>query len=86
MCLVYQEYSTKGASGFDLFLKTKLYKNNTDNKAELFIEKYKEHASFLKANTVPFKDNFGYWNSKLFFDLRHKIDDSTLHHIYTGYL
>ena len=31
------------------------------------------------------KDNFGYRYSKLFANVRHEMDDSTIHHIYTNY-
>lgn len=42
-------------------------------------------AKVLNEEKVVCKDNFGYRYSKLFMNLRHEMDDSTIHHIYTNY-
>lgn len=34
---------------------------------------------------IACKDDFGYRYSKLFMNLRHEMDDATIHHIYTNY-
>lgn len=42
-------------------------------------------ADEMSKNGVACKDDFGYRYSKLFMNLRHEMDDATIHHIYTNY-
>lgn len=42
-------------------------------------------AQAMKEGGVPNCDDFGYRYSKLFMNLRHEMDDATIHHIYTNY-
>lgn len=42
-------------------------------------------AKTMKEGGIACKDDFGYRYSKLFMNLRHEMDDATLHHIYTNY-
>lgn len=44
-----------------------------------------ESASILKSNNVICKDDFGYRYSKLFMNIRHDMDDSTIHHVFLNY-
>lgn len=39
----------------------------------------------MNAEGIPYKDAFGYLYSKLLLNLRHDMDDATIHHIYTNY-
>lgn len=39
----------------------------------------------MNADGIPYKDAFGYLYSKLLLNLRHDMDDATIHHIYTNY-
>lgn len=42
-------------------------------------------ASVMQNGNIACKDDFGYRYSKLFMNLRHEMDDATIHHIYTNY-
>lgn len=42
-------------------------------------------AQAMNEGGVPNCDDFGYCYSKLFMNLRHEMDDATIHHIYTNY-
>ena len=42
-------------------------------------------AKIMQDGGVACKDNFGYRYTKLFMNLRHEMDDATIHHIYTNY-
>lgn len=42
-------------------------------------------AAVMRDGNVACKDDFGYRYSKLFMNLRHEMDDATIHHIYTNY-
>lgn len=50
-----------------------------------FEELFKQCASTMREARVVCKDDFGYRYSKLFMNLRHEMDDATIHHIYTNY-
>lgn len=39
----------------------------------------------MRKSGIACKDDFGYRYSKLFMNLRHEMDDATIHHIYTNY-
>jgi hypothetical protein len=54
-------------------------------KEEYSIESMKQFAILLNESGVKCEDNFGYKYSKLFMNLRHDIDDATLHHILIDY-
>lgn len=45
----------------------------------------KRCAKIMQNGGVICKDNFGYRYTKLFMNLRHEMDDATIHHIYTNY-
>lgn len=53
--------------------------------AEDFLETLEVCASTLQDKGVVFKDDFGYRYSKLFMNIRHEVDDSTIHHVDTNY-
>lgn len=52
---------------------------------EYSIESMKQFAVLMKESKVVCKDDFGYRYSKLFMNLRHNIDDATIHHILIDY-
>ena len=54
----------------------------TTSRSKTLLEKY---ANMLKQNNVVCKDDFGYRYSKLFMNIRHDVDDSTIHHIFLNY-
>ena len=41
--------------------------------------------NLMNGEGIPYKDAFGYLYSKLLLNLRHDMDDATIHHIYTNY-
>lgn len=41
--------------------------------------------NLMDVEGIPYKDAFGYLYSKLLLNLRHDMDDATIHHIYTNY-
>ncbi len=43
------------------------------------------YAKILKNNKVVCKDDYGYRYSKLFMNIRHDMDDATIHHIFCNY-
>lgn len=57
----------------------------TKNEKGKFDELMKNCVEAMKEGNVVYKDNFGYRYSKLFMNLRHEMDDATIHHIYTNY-
>lgn len=56
-----------------------------DNEKGTFDKLMKQCVKAMKEGNVVSKDNFGYRYSKLFMNLRHEMDDATIHHIYTNY-
>lgn len=42
-------------------------------------------ASILKNNNVVCKDDYGFRYSKLFMNIRHDMDDATIHHVFLNY-
>lgn len=45
----------------------------------------RECADLIDEEGIPYKDEFGYLYSKFLLNLRHDMDDATIHHIYTNY-
>ena len=56
-----------------------------DNQKLDFMQLLTQLVKVLDDEKVVSKDDFGYRYSKLFMNLRHEMDDSTIHHIYTNY-
>ena len=59
----------------------------SDNKKDekLLKELLEQCAELMCKDNVSCKDDFGYRYNKLFMNLRHELDDETIHHIYTNY-
>lgn len=57
----------------------------SENEKGTFNELMKKCVNAMKEDDVVCKDDFGYRYSKLFMNLRHEMDDATIHHIYTNY-
>ena len=60
------------------------FKNKKKDQRD-FKELLKKIVTKMKDAKVKIVDDFGYRYSKLFMNLRHEMDDSTIHHIYTNY-
>ena len=80
MYLYYRWFLSGNESGMEKMTK---YFTEADRKRSLvFMQGY---AMMLKNRGVVCKDDFGYRYSKLFMNLRHDIDDATIHHILIDY-
>lgn len=83
MYLFYRYYLESNENGMKDLLK-KVPGKEVDTFEKLF-ETMKTYARAMSEAQVLCEDNFGYRYSKLFMNLRHEMDDSTMHHIYTNY-
>ena len=95
---IYYRYDREGnVSNKEKIIKTiartslTLEENGTDKIEEHKIAETKTKSvlddlmKVLNNKDLVCKDNFGYRYSKLFANVRHEMDDSTIHHIYTNY-
>lgn len=62
---------------------TRYYPDRCDMKTKKFV--MNSYAKILKNNKVVCKDDYGYRYSKLFMNIRHDMDDATIHHIFCNY-
>lgn len=58
---------------------------NTNSNSEVIDKLLRKCVKLLRRKNVRYKDEFGYLYSKLLHGIRHGIDDSAIHHIYTNY-
>lgn len=79
----YNEGNEKGM--FEIAEMMERMSEVTKNEKGKFDELMKKCVETMKEGNVVCKDNLGYRYSKLFMNLRHEMDDATIHHIYTNY-
>lgn len=89
--LYYRYYCADDNNGkskvINMFTHTNEERDNKTVKKdeELLKELLEKCAELMCKNNVSYKDDFGYRYNKLFMNLRHELDDETIHHIYTNY-
>ena len=87
MYLYYRYYQSGDEVGMEKMMR--YYPETPGENKKKHYEKNKklmqEYAEMLKSNSVVCKDDFGYRYSKLFMNIRHDMDDATIHHIFCNY-
>lgn len=58
---------------------------NTRSNQEVIDRLLNKCVELMRTDNIPYKDEFGYLYSKLLLGIRHDMDDSAIHHIYTNY-
>lgn len=84
--LYYRYYCADDNNGKSKVMNMFTHMNGKKTEQTARIKKLLEQCAKLMCNNnVSCKDDFGFRYNKLFMNLRHELDDETIHHIYTNY-
>lgn len=81
MYLFYRYYLSGNIIGMDKIMA----KFPSDDKKIARFRLMRRYALRIKKRNVVCKDDYGYRYSKLFMNIRHNIDDATIHHVFVNY-